>query len=758
MKPHIFSVYRHSIAFLIWTIALSSVFGKGTTPTLLNHNQTQPIHKLIARILPGHEDQFTLELKPAENEKRDAKEFFTIETVNGKVHLTGNTPSALSTGFNHYLKYTALIDVSWWGSDAVRTLETLPLPKEKTTRTARTSNRFFLNYCTYGYTFPYWRWNDWERMIDWMALNGVTMPLATAGQEAIWQRVWKKFGLTDQQIRSYFTGPAHLGWHRMANIDGWGGPLPQSYINGQEALQKKLLARMRSLGMTPVLPAFAGHVPAALRTSRPKAKISNIAPWSGHSKQYNTCILDIMDPLFTDIQKAFIEEQTRTFGSDHIYGIDPFNELKPPSWDPAYLAGMSKTIYKSLSAADPKATWVQMGWLFYHSKDKWTPERIKAFLTAVPQDKMILLDYFCETTEIWKTVDSFYGQPFIWCYLGNFGGNPTFGGALKIARDRFSNALKNARSCRGIGSTLEGIDRNPLCYEYIFELAWEGNHTDDIDLWVENYGKRRAGTNSPEVAKAWRLLSQTCYQDLTFGGKRASILNSRPFLIRGASTAIWNRTPGKPSTHHTHRFKMETLKDILRGLLAAPQSALDNPTHQHDIQQIALEIINERATSLQDALKPAYMAHDANKLAKIRDQFMELFDLKDALMHTRSEMRLATWVNDARSWGVTAKEKNDYEANAKNIITLWSLPNSNLNDYATRDWSGLVGNYHKQRWKIYLDAMVRDARKGQGLNPIIWKDVLAFESSWYKQPGNYPSPPEGNLISLSKKLLDPVNQ
>ncbi len=27
------------------------------------------------------------------------------------------------------------------------------------------------------------------------------------------------------------------------------------------ALQKKILARMRSFGMTPVLPAFAGHIP-----------------------------------------------------------------------------------------------------------------------------------------------------------------------------------------------------------------------------------------------------------------------------------------------------------------------------------------------------------------------------------------------------------------------------------------------------------------------------------------------------------------
>jgi alpha-N-acetylglucosaminidase len=36
-----------------------------------------------------------------------------------------------------------------------------------------------------------------------------------------------------------------------------------------------------------------------------------------------------------------------------------------------------------------KAEWLQMGWIFYFMQDKWTNERIKAYLQAVPQEKMI---------------------------------------------------------------------------------------------------------------------------------------------------------------------------------------------------------------------------------------------------------------------------------------------------------------------------------------------------------------------------------
>ncbi|WP_295712616.1 alpha-N-acetylglucosaminidase TIM-barrel domain-containing protein [Mucilaginibacter sp.] len=51
-------------------------------------------------------------------------------------------------------------------------------------REASVPNRFFLNYCTFGYTMHWWKWEDWEHLIDWMALKGVTMPLSITDQEA----------------------------------------------------------------------------------------------------------------------------------------------------------------------------------------------------------------------------------------------------------------------------------------------------------------------------------------------------------------------------------------------------------------------------------------------------------------------------------------------------------------------------------------------------------------------------------------------
>jgi len=247
-----------------------------------------------------------------------------------------------------------------------------------------------------------------------------------------------------------------------------------SWIDGQAELQKKILARARAFNMKPVLPAFAGHVPKALLKKYPNAKITSLGEWGNFSETYQSYFLDSFDPLFLQIQEAFLKEQTKEFGTDHIYGIDPFNEVTPPSWESEYLAKVSQHIYVSLTHVDPKAKWLQMGWIFYFMQNKWTNERIKAYLQAVPQDQLMMLDYFCDHTEVWKRTDSFFGQPYIWSYLGNFGGNTTLHGNLKDADEKIEHVLQNGgKNLWGIGATLEGFGDNPVMYEFILDKVWK---------------------------------------------------------------------------------------------------------------------------------------------------------------------------------------------------------------------------------------------------------------------------------------------
>lgn len=454
------------------------------------------MRKMTQRLFPQQASFFDFRLL-----NDTSTDTFTIKSEGNKIIISGNNANSMAVGLNHYLKNYCLTTISWYKDDPIELPKTLPnIPAEVTIK-ANVPTRFFLNYCTFGYSMTWWKWSDWEHFIDWMALNGINMPLAITGQEAIWYKVWSKLGLTDEEIRGYFTGPAHLPWHRMCNLDGWQSPLPKEWLSGQAELQEQIVAREREFNMQPVLPAFAGHVPAALKRVYPNIKTSRVSEWGGFADQYRCTFLNPMDSLYAIIQKEYLTEQTRLYGTNHIYGIDPFNEIDPPSWDADSLGMMAKHIYESVAAVDPEAVWLQMTWLFYADIKHWTTPRIKSYLRSVPQDKLILLDYFCEYTEIWKQTDSYFGQPYLWCYLGNFGGNSFLSGPVKLVSERLADALKNGGSnLKGVGSTLEGIDLNQFMYEFVLDKAWNSGQTDKE--WFLKLADRRTGKVSPEARKA----------------------------------------------------------------------------------------------------------------------------------------------------------------------------------------------------------------------------------------------------------------
>ena len=119
-----------------------------------------------------------------------------------------------------------------------------------------------------------------------------------------------------QPIRSDQIGPKG-GTHVNSSLppcpSSPAGPLPQAWIDAQHDLQKKILERQRSLGMVPILPAFSGGVPDAMKAKHPTSAFNRHGNWGGFQKEY-CCLLtvDPQEPLFSEIGKAFIEEVART--------------------------------------------------------------------------------------------------------------------------------------------------------------------------------------------------------------------------------------------------------------------------------------------------------------------------------------------------------------------------------------------------------------------------------------------------------------
>ena len=704
-----------------------------TTTTAL-YSQNRPIDGLAHRILGDMDTWFVFDYQS------DTIDFFQIETVNDpvksfKIRITGNNDNSLAVGLNYYLKHVAGVHVSWLLCEPIELPQQFQKPATPIRKEALVKDRFFLNYCTYGYTMPWWKWPQWERFIDWMALNGINMPLAITGQEAVWYEVWKEFGMTDEEIRSYFSGPAHLPWHRMANLDGFGGPLPMSWLEGQKDLQQQIVAREREFNMTPVLPAFAGHVPKRFAEMHPDADIQQLSAWCGFEPTY---FLNSADPLFAKIQKSFMDKEIALFGTDHIYGVDPFNEMDPPSWEPDYLANVSQNIYTSLQQADPAARWLQMTWVFYYKRKSWTPERLRAYLTAVPQDRLVLLDYFCEKTEVWRTTEGFYGQPFIWCYLGNFGGNTMLVGNINELEKKLSAALEEAGSnMTGIGSTLESFDVSPQIYEYLFDRVW--NPQQNVHQWISDWCNVRSG--SYHHSDNWRLLIDSVYKDWSFYGLGTQLV-ARPSL-EGHGTYY---------TKPYYSYNNDTLKSICeafvatlvlepcQGYVGTNGESVFRDAYKYDIVNFFSQWMGNHFMDIRNDFTLAYKNRDIKEMKRQVKLANQLFDDVDALLNTHPAFMLGPWIEDARAWGTTPEEKDYYERQARTLLTVWGGPI--LNDYANRMWGGLVKDYYAKRWNLFFDAVIQAVKDGKDFDEKTFGEELSkFEHAWTLKHTNYPVKP-----------------
>ena len=139
-----------------------------------------------------------------------------IETVDAFLVLRGSSGVAIASALNYYLKYHCNAVYLW--QEQQLNLPS-PLPRVPKTRKATTfSWRYYYNVCTFGYSSAFWDWQRWQREIDWMAMNGINMPLAFTGQEYVWQRVFGQLGMNESTVRaSWFSGAAFLPWYPLVS-------------------------------------------------------------------------------------------------------------------------------------------------------------------------------------------------------------------------------------------------------------------------------------------------------------------------------------------------------------------------------------------------------------------------------------------------------------------------------------------------------------------------------------------------------------
>ena len=699
------------------------------------------VYDLAKRVLPAGADNFVFQLEKGTS----SKDYFELTVSGKKILIKGNNGVSLASGLNWYLrKYCnsqfSIIDKH------IDLPAKMPLPSKPEKVYTKFDYRYFFNVCTFSYTMAWWDWKDWERQIDWMAMNGINFPLAITGQEAIWTEVYKELGLSQKQIDDFLVGPAYLPWSWMGNIDGLGGPLPTSWIQKHKVLEQKILKRERDLGMTPILQAFTGHVPQSITQIYPDAKLHQTGNWSAGFG--GTYFLDPSDTLFQRIGKLFIQKQTELYGTDHYYSADCFNEVNPDSDDPGFLSNMSRSVYKSMATADPKAVWVMQAWFLYYSIDNfWREPQVKALLGAVPNDKMIILDLWGEVHPVWKKQSSFYGKPWIWNVLQNFGGRTSLSGRLKDMANNLNDVLMSPEkgNFSGIGMAMEYFGNNPVVEQFVMDMVWEKN-VPDVENWLDGYVADRYGKNNEFARKAWERMLETVYNS---NKQTGTFLCERPGFY---NPKLAYRTSPIPD------YDNKILGEALNNLLKCSDEFKNLDTYQFDVVNLTRQYLSPLGYYWILQLKDAYDRRDLNTFLKIKAQFIGLIKDFDVLLSTRKEYLIGRWTSTAKKWGDTPGERDLYEWNARNIITLWGEKCTegqfdDLNNYAYKQWAGMFTSYHLVRWNKFFDEVEAALKKNENWDraPFL-ESSCQWEKNWSSQKNIFPAKPEGDPIEVSERM------
>jgi len=735
------SKYKISILFGFYLLLGFSFSAYCNATSVTPDEQINAVRDLIDRLLPNYADRFLVEIIDKNSQGFDV---FEVESVSeNKIMLRGSTGVSIASGLNWYLKEKCFCQISWLG-DNLRLPSRLPAVQPKVVKNTPYRYFYYYNVCTFGYTTVFWNWKQWEREMDWMALNGINMPLAFVGQEIVWTRVYEQLGLTFSDLQEFFTGPAFLPWHTMGNIDSWGGPLPYSWLSISYILQTRILQRQREFGMTPVLPAFAGHVPQALKKQFPKANITQLAPWIEWNGTY---FLDPLDPLFQKVASLFIAYQQNLYGSDHLYNADPYNELRPPSNETNYLASVSRAVFSGMNQADPLAVWILQGWFLVNDAQFWQPPQMKAFLDAVPSDNLIVLDLWAEASPAWKKTEGFYGKSFVWCMLHNFGGRPGLYGMLPSVNQGPIEAMKTyGNQVVGIGLTPEAIDTNPIMYDLVSEMNWRDSSV-DLNHWVSDYAHRRYGQALNCSQKTWQYLQNSVYNcSIVQEGATGSVIGARPSLsiVRTGCCA-----PTKPFYRSADVFQAwEALLDCSDALQALE-------TYRNDLVLVGTQVLSDISYNLHLEIVHTFnVTKNQSRFLELTRDFSELIIDLNTLLQTQKDFLLGPWISNARSMGITSEEADLYEWNARTQITLWGTKKSFLSGYAYKLWAGLVKDFYGARWLLFFQKLWDSLQNGQPFNQEGFNEqVENLEEQWTLQHNPYSLIPTGDTVLISKALL-----
>ncbi|MGN0494096.1 MAG: alpha-N-acetylglucosaminidase TIM-barrel domain-containing protein, partial [Acutalibacteraceae bacterium] len=608
-----------------------------------NKLNEQAVRDLINRVVfEGFDANFVFS-KTEDN----GSDKFSITAIDGKIRISASNTNAACAAVNYYLKNFLNCNISLISRNVNITPQTkLPLPQKEIKEESPFLYRYFLNYCTYSYTMAFWKWEDFEYLIDYMALSGINLALNIVGYEAAVKELLEKYGYTAEEVGEYICGSAYFAWQWMNNLMGFCGPLPEWWYEERKALTRKINKRFNDLGIEVMLPGFFGSVPQSFK-NRYKADIISQGKWCIAYDRPDLILPT--DPLFSRMAEDYYNILEDVMGIKASYfSIDPFHEGGNEEGIDKQL--LTKRIYEAMSAYNPNAVWVFQGWILNPRRD---------MISVLEKQNVLITDLVSDITPCFKDDgDDFLNYPYVLCQVNNYGGQRNYRGNFVRSMNTAYEALESGRAegmC-GIGLLPEGIEDVEMFYDLLNDMSYR-KEKPDLDKWLESYARYRYNTENNNVKDALKLLAEKVLICTLKEGTRESVFIARP-SVNVQKVSMWTAT--------FCAYDEKDLAAALRLMFSQYDALRDNDCYQFDITDLARQALSNYGWHVFERIL------NGENTAENQQLFLKMIIMQDSLMSANPRTCFSTWLNKARSFGKNEQEKDSFEKNARYLISFWS--------------------------------------------------------------------------------------
>ena len=281
------------------------------------------------------------------------------------------------------------------------------------------------------------------------------------------------------------------------------------------------------------------------------------------------------------------------------------------------------------------------------------------------------------------------------------------------------------------------------------EMGWSEDRV-DADTWLQHYATRRYGSYSPMTQKAWAVLKPSAYS-FQYSSNLKSLMDVAPsfglsYYTRPNATGI-----------------LEAWQLLYQAAITKEIDPSVGP-FQYDLVDIGRQCLVNLFFDLYSSFEATYHsvlnnpALDGSErvtlIKPITDAMLKLILDTDKYLATNVNFLLGVWVSDAAATVFSPLDKANAVYNALNQVTTWG-PAANNNDYACKDWSGLLSSYYHKRWTFFIDYILKTVGNKDSINSTWYsKEMFSLEVSFSHDKTSFPTEPTGDPMLIAKELLD----